>query len=272
MNETRKAALLLSGLQTKTVDTLLSRLDSETARTLLRELRTMSDASEHEKNKVAEEFLHTLSVRKQRFASGIVPPAATVSAAASSGTYRRPFSAAGLRPQIRRPEKFDFLNRFPPEITVRELVNERPQIIAAVLSYLAAPVKQKILPQLPTAIRNEVAEILTQNNGIIPISSELLNDIESALRERFQQRSEEFSGISQLSNADLSTLFHRVDLMTAMLSLVGAEPSFIQRVVERFSPADEAEMRNLLRQLDKIDENDVLAARITLLEELRYAE
>jgi hypothetical protein len=93
------------------------------------------------------------------------------------------------------------------------------------------------------------------------------------LRERFLQRAEEeFSGISHLSNADLSTLFHQVDLMTAMLSLVGAEPSFIQRVVGRFSPADEAEMRNRLRQLDRIDEDDVLAARITLLEELRYAE
>ena len=88
--DTQKAALLLSGLETKTIDAVLSRLDSETARTLLRELRTLPVVSETEKKNVAEEFIQTLSVKKQRL------PRDTDSSIPLSGTYRRPFSSSGV--------------------------------------------------------------------------------------------------------------------------------------------------------------------------------
>ena len=108
------------------------------------------------------------------------------------------------------------------------------------------------------SLRNDVSRRLTKYE---PIDEHVVTEIADALRDRLESSVDDFAGLERLSNAELSRLFHSVDIETAVLALVGAKVSLIERIVKRFTPTEEHEFRRQLKRLGNIDEHDVRAAR-----------
>jgi flagellar motor switch protein FliG len=78
---------------------------------------------------------------------------------------------------------------------------------------------------------------------------------------------ESFEDIEMLSDSELATLFHSVDLTTAMLALIGADTALIARIIKHFSPTEEHQMKKRLQQLGSIDAEDIEQARCAILEQ-----
>lgn len=196
----------------------------------------------------------------------------------------------------RRATPFDFLGLESPESIADELGNEHPQTIALVLAQLSPAQAGEILGYLPTAMQFDVAERLTDYEGTDELVS---TEIAAMLRVRFEKRKTKaqkasaikvilksadpttqrrilsklepeseirtFEQLEELTNQQLSQLFHSIAPETTMLALIGAKPSFIERVVERFAPTKEYELRHCLTQLGPIGPADIAAARAAVL-------
>ncbi|MDR1269094.1 MAG: hypothetical protein LBK82_06190 [Planctomycetaceae bacterium] len=82
----------------------------------------------------------------------------------------------------------------------------------------------------------------------------------------FSDRSSSFDELERLDNTKLAQLFRSVDTVIVLTALIGAKPSLIERVTKRFSPTEEYQMRQQLKHLGTINENDVIRARNILLD------
>jgi flagellar motor switch protein FliG len=85
----------------------------------------------------------------------------------------------------------------------------------------------------------------------------------------FPNQSYTFDDLERLDNTKLAVLFRSVDTVTVLISLIGAKPSLIERVTKRFSPTEEYQMRQQLKYLGTINENDVIRARNILLDKAK---
>ena len=271
MDGIRKTALLLIGLDGNAVDLLLGRLDPEDAKAVRREMRSLRSVSEAESTRVAVEFLETSGVRRRSLPSNELLPGQS-----SSGLYGPPtpkrrqqpmrFPAEAFEPRVRRP--FDFLNAIDAETIADELSPEHPQTISVVLANVSRRIAAEILGFFPVALRNDVTRRLTEYE---PVDEQIVTEIADSLQERFKNSNSDsdfpfdFSDLQQLSNLELSRLFRSVDIETAVLALVGAKASLIERVVQRFTPTEEHEFRRQIKRLGSLDERDVLEAKRKIL-------
>jgi len=253
MNGIKKTALFLSGLEWKTVDLLLGQLDPETARMLRREMMSLGDVSEKESKRLADEFL-----RKAGRQPAVKP--ATYTAPVAKPVR---FPAESFEPRFSNP--FDFLRNENAEAVAGELESEHPQTAAAVLAHLPRSRSADVLRLLPIPLRQDVADRLARYE---PMDTQILSDIAAALRQRFKPAHFSFDDLERLGNSELSTLFHSVDPRTAVLALVGAKPSLIERITKRFSPTEEHRMRQELKHLGPFDEQDINRARQTIMEQV----
>ena len=268
MDGLRKTALFLSGLEPNAVDRLLGRLDPEDAKAVRREIMSLGNVSEAESSRVAVEFLEASGGRQKSTVVAEICPEKP-----SSGFYGRPlpkaqqksmrFPVEAFEPRTRRP--FDFLSDIEPETVGHEISSEHPQAICVVLANIPQRKAAEILQLLPSPLQNEVARRMAEYD---PVDELIVTEIAAALRERFENFRNDFSVLERLDNADLSRLFHAVDIETAVLALVGAKASLIERIVQRFTPTEEHEFRRQLKRLGTIDERDVRQARQTILQTL----
>ncbi|MDR0703664.1 MAG: hypothetical protein LBF88_01610 [Planctomycetaceae bacterium] len=195
---------------------------------------------------------------------------------------------------------FDFLRYAETEDIVREIANEHPQTVAVVLAHLPASRAGKILGSLPPTLQNDVTKRLAEFQET---DQQILQEIEWALRERLECRRNaetrrtkgnavlrkiletsqtqetnqpctatefpnplhSFNDLEHLNDTELLTLFRSVDIMTVLTALIGAKPSLIKRVTKHLSPTEEYQMRQQLKHLGTINENDVVRARNILL-------
>ena len=272
MNGIKKAALFLSGLEYTEADQLLSRLDVESARLVRREIMSLRNhnLSVEESQQLDEEFLHTAgwqpswSKREHQFAA----PKPT--------TYMPPkrpaaqYTAEAFVPPVR---SFDFMRNWSGSDIVAAIIDEHPQTIAVVLAHLPQSKMKSVLFTLPAPLQKEVKRRL---DGYEMPDEQVIQEIESALRVRYrnQYRSarqsamlESFDDIETLSDAELSTLFRSIDLATAMLALIGSDPTLIARITKQFSPTEEQQMYKRLKQLGSVDDEDIAEARHNILEQ-----
>jgi flagellar motor switch protein FliG len=261
MDGIKKTALLLSGLELNTVDLLLGRLDPDDARAVRREMMSLRSVPETESRRVADEFLEASGVRPKPTSGYYGPP--------MPKTQQKPmrFPAEAFEPRLRRP--FDFLANIDAETIAHEISLEHPQTIAVVLANIPKRRAADILKLLPITLQKNVSRRLAEYE---PADEYVVTEIASVLRDRLEDFRCDLSGLEQLNNAELSRLFHSVDIETAVLALVGAKASLIERVVKRFTPTQEHEFRRHLKRLGTIDENDVLSARQTLLAGVRRVD
>jgi len=268
MNGIKKAALFLSGLDYTEVDQLLSRLDGEAANLVRREMRRHHNVSVEETQRLDEEFLHSAgwkpagATREYQFAT---PKPATYA------PPKRPTVKYGVEAFVPSVRSFDFMQNWSINDVVSAIIDELPQTIAVVLAHLPQSTMKSVLSALPTELQRDLQRRLV---GYEMPDEQIVQEIESALKMRYrhQRRTtrrsatlESFEEIETLSDSELATLFHSVDLTTAMLALIGAEPTLITRIMRHFSPTEEHEMRKRLKTLSGIDEEDIDLARQSIL-------
>lgn len=288
MDGFEKAALFLSGLDFAAADQVLSRLDSAAARQIRRTMISLKHIpySGTETEQLDKEFLQSAgwqpapNVRSLRTHSehqlATPKPAATYHA-----PPRQPmrYGTEAFIP-VNRP--FEFLRHWTAAEIIAATVGEHPQTMAVILAHLPKSKMNAVLSALPPGLQ---AEIVKRLRTFEMPDETVLGEIESALQARQQTRKnarqshpqtaetaeiiETFEDLEMLDNAGLSALFHAVDLRLVMLSLVGSEPSFVNRVIRRFSPAEEQEMRKYLKQMRCVDAEDIEQARQKILEVYR---
>ena len=272
MNGIKKAALFLSSLDYTEADQLLRRLDAESARLVRREIMSLRhhNISVEESQRLDEEFLYSAgwqpprSIREHQFATS--RPATYTSPKRQTMKY----TAEAFVPPVR---SFGFMQNWSASDVVDALFHEHPQTIAVVLAHLPQSKMKSVLSALPADLQREIKRRL--NDYEMP-DEQIVQEIESALRVRhrnphrsvrFPTELESFEDVKTLSDSELSTLFRSVDLTTAMLSLIGANPTLIERITRHFSPTEEHAMRNRLRQLSNVDDESIEQARRNILEQ-----
>jgi flagellar motor switch protein FliG len=211
----------------------------------------------------------------------------------SSSPFNHSFNYPSNRP-------FDFLRYAETDDIVQEIAEEHPQTVAVVLAHLPASRAGKILGCLPSALQNDVTKRLAEFEET---DQQILHEIELSLRERlecrrnsetrrtkgnavlrkifetsrtqetnqepaateFPNRFYSFHDLEHLNDLELLTLFRSVEPITVLTALIGAKPSLIERVTKHLSPTEEYQMRQQLKHLGTINENDVTRARNILL-------
>ncbi len=262
MDGIKKTALFLSGLEWKTVDLLLGRLEPDTARAVRREMMSLGNVSEKESDRLAKEFLRRAGRRPAEKRTTYAAPPVRRASVGSIPVMQAP-TAESFETRFSNP--FDFLRDENPKTVAAALETEHPQTVAAVLSHLPRGRSADVLRRLPRSFRNEVADRIAAYEST---DAQILSEIAAALRERFRRRTPQssFDDLERLGDAELSDLFHSVDIRTAVLALIGARPSLIERVTKRFSPTREHQMRQELKRLGPFDEQDIAGARHALLD------
>jgi flagellar motor switch protein FliG len=232
-------------------------------------LRT-HNLSVEESQQLDEEFLHTAgwkpswAKREHQFA---VPKPTTYT------SPRRPaikYTAEAFVPPVR---SFDFMRNWSVNDVVSAIIDEHPQTIAVVLAHLPQSKMKSVVSAFPSELQKEIKQRLDRFE--MP-EEQIVQEIESALKVRYRQQLkparrsamlESFDDLVTLSDKELATLFHSVDLNRAMLALIGADPVLIARVTKRFSPTEEHQMQKRLKQLGSIDEEEIEQARCDILEQ-----
>ena len=275
MNGIKRAALFLSGLDGSETDQLLSRIDGESARLIRRAMLSLGhrSISVEESQQLDEEFLcsagwqpaHTM--REHQFATPITyaPPRRH---AVQHNTVK--YGAEAFVPPVR---PFSFMRGWSVSDIVSSIIGELPQTIAVVLVHLPQTTMKAVLSALPT---EQQREIMRRLNAYEMPNEQFIEEIESALKMRYRNQHravrhstilESFDDIETLSDSALSTLFHSIDLTTAMLALIEAPPALIARIVRHFSPTEEHEMRARFMRLHSVDAEDIEQARRDILEQ-----
>lgn len=202
MDGIKKAALFLSGLEWKTVDTLLGRLEPEQARALRREMMSLEfqSVSSQDTNRLASEFLHAAGNKTRRAGGSARHAVIEHQLAAPPTTYGPPprknssprFMETDFQPQDGTEKKkkskqkpFEFFrNRSAVEI-VQEMAQEHPQTVAVVVAHLPASQARAVLEEMPDVLQKDVTRRLAAFD--VP-DEEVLHDIETSIRERFEER------------------------------------------------------------------------------------
>ena len=277
MNGIKKAALFLSGLDYTEADQLLSRLDRESARLIRREIMSLGqyNVSVEETQQIDEEFLDAAGwqpARLMREYQFTTPSPTTYAPPRRPAVQHNPvkYTAEAFVPPVR---SFDFMRDWSANDVASAIISEQQQTIAVVLAHLPQSKMNSVLSALPMDLQREIKRRLDSYE--MP-DEQFIEEIESALKMRYRsnrrsaRRSamlESFEDIETLRDSDLATLFHSVDLTTAMFSLIGAEPALVARILRHFSPTEEHEMRKRLQRLNSIDEEDIEQARRVILEQ-----
>lgn len=76
-----------------------------------------------------------------------------------------------------------------------------------------------------------------------------------------------FEGLRKLRDGDLALLFASVDRRIGMIALVGADPVFIERIVGRYTTAQQRHLRQQLAVLGPIRTEDIEEARRLVVKE-----
>lgn len=278
MNGIKKAALFLSSLDYAAADQLLSRLDATSAKLVRREIMSLRsrEISVEESHRLDEEFLqsagwksaHTLNEHQ------FVPPTSAASPQPTTYTLPKHSPVKHTAEAFVRPVRpFDFMRNWPVSDILAAIIDEHPQAIAIVLAHLPQSKMKSVLSASPIELQQEMTRRLEEYE--MP-DEQIVQEIESALKVRYRNHRhsakhsavlQSFDDVGLLSDSDLSTLFHSVDLTTSMLALIGAEPALIARITKHFSPMEESEMRKRLKMLNTIDTEEIDQARRDILEQ-----
>ncbi len=212
MDGIKKSAVFLSGLEWQTVDKLLGRLEPEQARAVRREMMSLElqSVSASETDNLAMEFLHAAGKKGRNKVIEHQLAAPAVSSMTHSATYAPPrrrgvnvaanpatdttprFSEQDWQPkhyvEPKAEKPFAFFRNMPVGEIVREIAQEHPQTVAVVLAHLPGSLAREVLGELLPSMRHEVTRRLAEFE--VP-DEDVLRDIETSIRERFEERCRE---------------------------------------------------------------------------------
>jgi flagellar motor switch protein FliG len=297
----RKAAILVSSLDTGAADTLLEQLTPEQARQVRQFVMDLDRIDGGEQDRVIDEFMRVGPLIPAKAPPGIELDGRLAwlgmqQGASPEDRAERPHDAA-------RP--FRFLQDAEADKLARVLADERPQTIAlvlshmpharagAVLSRLAADLQvevihrlmdleetdPEILHEVETALQARLSEQVEMQRrrvagiqavaGILEateggVGMEILDNLaarDRSLAERLGPRPIEFDDLDDLDDDVLGDLFDTVGRQLLIPALLGAAPRFVDRVLSQFPVAEGDAIRQQLNSPGPIRLRDVEEAR-----------
>lgn len=298
----RKAAILVTCLDTAAADRLLDQMPPEQAAEVRRMVMELGDVDPTEQQRVMEEFCRIGPMTPARQPSGIELDA------------RRPRAAAAQtapQPDVSRP--FGFLQDAEADKLARILAGERPQTIALVLAHLQPEQAGAMLSRLQPILQVDVVRRLVDLEETDP---EILREVEAAIQSRLAKQvhigrrrvagiqaisgilracdgplgmqlydvlsaydrrladkidlpSVAFEDLGRLDDASLASLFSSVGPETVRLAMFGAEPSLVDRALRHIPQGETEAVRREIDFPGPIRLSDVDAARKQLTEAAR---
>lgn len=186
----RKAAILISSLDTRSADRLLDQMGPQQAAKVRDAVMELRDIDPVEQEAVIQEFLGRPAALNQASESGVELDQSLASKINSKAGYtsHRMETDFALDPVFKRaadvaptpPAFHSFLNASAEKLA-HYLEQEHPQVIAVVLVHLPPERAAEVLGHLPTTLRSEVIQRVANVDETNP---DVLRDIEHALDSR----------------------------------------------------------------------------------------
>ena len=194
MNETqtslalRKAAILISTLDSASAEALLDKMPDETAEVVRLMVVELDDVPAAEQEAVIMEFMSANGTEIENPFAGVELDPSLASKLRSPDGY----ADSSPEPAASSPPPFEFLRHATAGVLARHLERQHPQVIAVVTAHLpprqAAEVIKKFPPKLQTDVLRRVAELdLADQEALRDIERELemlLSDDLRATRNR----------------------------------------------------------------------------------------
>ena len=183
----RKAAILVSNLDTAAADAVLDQLTPEQAQEVRRLVVEMETIDGNEQQRVIDEFVRVGPMVPSKCPPGIELDGRLAwlgagGSAPDEPPAERPSASANDRPTSR---PFQSLRDAETDKLVRVLADERPQTIAVVLSHLGPQRAAAVLARLSADLQTEVIHRLVDLEEADP---EILREVESALQTRLSEQ------------------------------------------------------------------------------------
>jgi len=170
--ELRKAAILVSSLDSPTADALLEQMSPDQAALVRRAIMDLDDIDPAEQQAVIEAFF-------RRGPAEPKPRAAGVELQLTSQEHPSPAAPASTpRADNDSPPPFQLLHTAEFEAVMPALNREHPQTIAVVVAHLPPNRAAEVIARLPAAVQIDVVQRLTDLDDTDP---EVLKDIERGL-------------------------------------------------------------------------------------------
>lgn len=202
----RKAAILITALDSASGDALLEQMPPALAQRVRDTIMDLEDISAQEQQKVLAEFLGRSGGKKapavsQRVASSDVE--LEISPQAEARTQK--LAAAPIAAPAESAKPFDFLRKIAGRHIAQVLENELPQAIAAVISSLEPEHAAEVLEALPTG---KSIEALARMANLSDMSPVVLHDLAEGLKIQLEPhiqaqsiRKESLAGIQRVLSA-----------------------------------------------------------------------
>lgn len=202
----RKAAILITALDSASSDALLEQMPPALAQRVRDTIMDLEDISAQEQQKVLSEFLGRSGGKKapaasQRVASSDVE--LEISPQAEARTQK--LAAAPIAAPAETAKPFDFLRKIAGRHIAQVLENELPQAIAAVISSLEPEHAAEVLEALPTG---QSIEALARMANLSDMSPVVLHDLAEGLKIQLEPhiqaqsiRKESLAGIQRVLSA-----------------------------------------------------------------------
>lgn len=205
----RKAAILITALDSASGDALLEQMPPALAQRVRDTIMDLEDISSQEQQKVLSEFLgrsgngKKASPASRRVESSDVE--LEISPQAEARTQKLAAAAAIASPPSEPSKPFDFLRKIAGRHIAQVLENELPQAIAAVISSLEPEHAAEVLEALPTA---QSIEALARMANLSDMSPVVLHDLAEGLKIQLEPhvqaqsiRKESLAGIQRVLSA-----------------------------------------------------------------------
>lgn len=173
----RKAAILISLLDTHSADALLDSMGEELAAKVRQAVMDLFDVSPQEQEQVLSDFL-CRPAQNDFYDGGVELAVSSDGLDHHLPETRQPpaeVSCSAGAPSLR------FLEDIAPAIVADALLHEQPQTVAVVVAHLTPEHAGQVLERLPPSLATEA---LSRMAWLNPPAPEVLADLESALRRR----------------------------------------------------------------------------------------
>ena len=182
-NTLRKAAILVSSLDTHSADALLDEMPAEDAARVRNAILELGDVDPREQQQIMKEFVRHNPQRAAASTSGVeLDPSLLAKLHESSLTTAnaKPTSDSSVPP-------FTFLAQIEAEELARVLVREHPQTAAIVISHLSPSRAADVLRRFPAGLQSVTLIRIARLESLAP---EVIRDIEHEMQSWFATRSQ----------------------------------------------------------------------------------
>lgn len=250
----RKAAILLVSLDAESASKLLAPFDKADQEKLAREIVRLEEhpPTVDERESVLREFAAAFQTSQATDRGGLRSAQAILEKIHPAGEARKILDA--VESSLGRSH-FEFLKKADVQNIVAFIVDEHPQTIALILSYLPAPQAAKLVEALPLPKQQEVIRRLA---GMVPASPHVVQQVEKALESKLSvfaaQDLQEVDG--RAAAAALLNLVSRSTERSILEGLKAEEPELaegIRRLMFTFEEAVRVNDRGIQNVLKNID-------------------